>query len=148
MLYRFIEKHFFSPSFASYLALLPLLPLSILYALIMFIRRKIAKQEEFPIPIISIGNLIVGGSGKTPFAIELAKKISPNYKIAYILRGYKRKSKGLIVVRDKEIKSTPKESGDEAYMAACELKDAIVIVSEDRKKSYFFAFGTMHFLDK
>lgn len=85
------------------------------------------------IPIISIGNLTVGGNGKTPFGIALAK----DYKdIAIILRGYGRKSEGLLVVCDKgRMKCDVMASGDEAMLYAKALKNATVIVSEDRTEA-------------
>jgi tetraacyldisaccharide 4'-kinase len=91
------------------------------------------KFEDLGIPIISIGNIIVGGSGKTPLSIKLAREFS-SYKPAVVLRGYGRKSKGLVVVRDfKRILTGVNESGDEAMEIATSV-DAAVIVSEDRKK--------------
>ena len=77
--------------------------------------------------------MIVGGSGKTPVTLELAKR----YKsVAIILRGYKRASKGLVVVsKNGEIKSDIKSSGDEAMLYATTLKNSTVIVSEDRIKA-------------
>ena len=77
--------------------------------------------------------MIVGGSGKTPVTLELAKR----YKsVAIILRGYKRSSKGLVVVsQNGEIKSDIKSSGDEAMLYATTLKNSTVIVSEDRVKA-------------
>ncbi len=99
----------------------------------MFIKRRFAKVEDFGLPIISVGNLIVGGSGKTPFILSLAKDYE---KVAIILRGYKRSSSGLHVISEfGDIKTDIKTSGDEAMMYAKELKNALVIVSEDRKKA-------------
>jgi tetraacyldisaccharide 4'-kinase len=81
------------------------------------------------IPIISIGNLIIGGSGKTPFTISLANTIKGG---AVVLRGYGRNSKGCIIVKNKDILVDVKESGDEAMEIALNT-DAIVIVSENRE---------------
>lgn len=81
-------------------------------------------------PIISIGNLIVGGSGKTPFGIHLAKKLN---NVAIILRGYKRESSGLLVVSLwGDITCNVKQSGDEAMLYAQSLKNSLIIVSNDR----------------
>jgi tetraacyldisaccharide 4'-kinase len=68
------------------------------------------------IPIISVGNLTVGGSGKTPFVIELCKLLdSP----CVVSRGYGRRSKGVVVVsRNGTILCGVKESGDEAMLIA------------------------------
>jgi len=98
-----------------------------------FFKKVFAQKEDFFLPIVSIGNLIVGGSGKTPITIELAKRYD---KVAVILRGYARESKGLVVVSDfGEIKTDVKKSGDEAMLLATSLPNATIIVSEDRKKA-------------
>jgi tetraacyldisaccharide 4'-kinase len=101
--------------------------------LIILIKRAMAKEIEFGIPIISVGNIIVGGSGKTPITIKLAS----NYDNAcVILRGYGRDSKGLFVVSNKgKILVDVKTSGDEAMLLANSLKNATVIVSENRVKA-------------
>ena len=92
-----------------------------------------AKEERFSVPIVSIGNLIVGGSGKTPVTIALAQR----YKDVFIiLRGYKRHSHGLIMISDKgDILTDVRTSGDEAMLYATTLPHASVIVSEDRVKA-------------
>ncbi|MFA4764125.1 tetraacyldisaccharide 4'-kinase, partial [Helicobacter pylori] len=81
--------------------------------------------------LISIGNLIAGGSGKTPFILEIA----PRYQeVAVVSRGYQRDSKGLVVVSVKgNILVPQKTAGDEAYLLALNLKQASVIVSEKRE---------------
>ncbi len=84
------------------------------------------------IPIVSVGNLIVGGSGKTPVTETLAKTFE---KPAIVLRGYGRKSKGLIEVsRFGKILVDVERSGDEAMMLAKALPKACVIVSERREE--------------
>jgi len=129
------EDSFYHPTPIHRLLSITLLPLSLIYASVMLIRRVAAKQEEFEIPIISIGNLIVGGSGKTPFLISLAKQIDSS-RITIISRGYGRESRGLVVVsEDGEIKSDVANSGDEPFLIAKELKESSVIVSEDRKEA-------------
>lgn len=100
--------------------------------MIVYTRYKIAKEEDFGIKIIGVGNLNVGGSGKTPFVTALALKTQNS---AIVLRGYGRNSQGLFVVKSKEnIECDVSCSGDEAMIYAQKLPDAIVIVSEDRKK--------------
>ncbi len=104
----------------------------------MFLRRLFTKREKFVVPIISVGNLIVGGSGKTPFVIALASRY-PNATI--ISRGYGRQSKGLIEVsREQKIVATVQESGDEAMLMANLLPNNI-IVSENRKKAINYAIN-------
>ena len=125
-----LENYLFFPnSFQKILSYL-LLPLSFIYLLVILFKRLKASKIDFNIPIISVGNLTIGGSGKTPITIELAK----NFKdVCVILRGYGRESKGLFVVSLKgEIKVDVKTSGDEAMLLASTLKNATIIVSEDR----------------
>ncbi len=128
-----VESYLLHPNtFQKFISFL-LLPLSFLYGSIAFFKRYFAKAEDFGLPIISVGNLIVGGSGKTPFILSLAK----NYeKAAIILRGYKRESSGLHVISEfGQIKADIKISGDEAMLYAKGLKNTLVIVSEDRKEA-------------
>ncbi len=79
-----------------------LLPLSWLYGLIVYIRNKffdwgILKHEEFDIPVICIGNITVGGTGKTPHTEFLIKLLQQKYRVGVLSRGYKRKSKGFVL---------------------------------------------------
>ena len=101
--------------------------------LIIFIKRVMAKQIEFDIPVISVGNIIVGGSGKTPVTINLASKYE---NACVVLRGYGRASKGLFVVSiNGKIQVDVKTSGDEAMLLANSLPKATIIVSENRIKA-------------
>ncbi|CAM3515463.1 tetraacyldisaccharide 4'-kinase [Arcobacter aquimarinus] len=101
--------------------------------LIILTKRAMAKEIEFGIPVISIGNIIVGGSGKTPVTINLASKYED---VCVILRGYGRASKGLQIVSLRgKILLDVKSSGDEAMLLANSLPKATVIVSEDRVKA-------------
>lgn len=95
-----------------------------------YLNYKLTPIKKPPIPVISVGNLTVGGSGKSPFVLEIAKL----YKNpAIILRGYGRKSKGVQVVsKNGEILTPIESSGDEAMMNAKLLKKGFVIVAEDR----------------
>jgi tetraacyldisaccharide 4'-kinase len=130
MIYKFFEDLLFYPKWYHYPFIFLLFPFSLLYYLIVFFKFP-RRYEDLGVPIISIGNIIVGGSGKTPFSIALANKL--DYKVAVVLRGYKRNSKGLVVVKNKKILVDTNISGDEAMEIAIST-DAIVIVSEDRKK--------------
>ena len=101
--------------------------------LIILTKRAISKEIEFGIPIISVGNIIVGGSGKTPVTIKLASKYE---NACIILRGYGRASKGLYVVSlNGKILEDVKTSGDEAMLLANSLPKATIIVSENRIKA-------------
>ena len=128
-----VENYFYNPnSFQKFISLL-LLPLSWLYCSLIYLRFKRSTVENFGIKIIGIGNLNVGGSGKTPLVTALASEYDD---VAIILRGYGRKSKGLYVVKDKYgILCDVDVSGDEAMIYAHKLPNAVVIVSEDRKKA-------------
>jgi len=96
----------------------------------MAFKRISKKPLYFGIPVVSIGNLVVGGSGKTPVAIALAKD---KKDVAIVLRGYGRGSKGLYVVsQNGDIKQDVNISGDEAQLLANSLPKATVIVSENR----------------
>ena len=116
-------------------------PFTFLYYILITIRNKfydknIFKIHKFPVPVISIGNITTGGTGKTPFAIHLAKLLKNQYnKIAVVSRGYHRKSKGLIVVSDgKGNIGSVEQCGDEPVLIANKLPEAVVIVSENRVK--------------
>ena len=126
------EKYLFSPGVFEWFLALLLLPFSLLYCFIMWCRFKLANPVDWGVPIISIGNLIVGGSGKTPLTVALA---GPYTDLAIVLRGYGRTSKGMQVVSNgKEILCDVHCSGDEAMLYAQLLPHAIVIVAEDRLK--------------
>ena len=127
-----IERYFYAPTLLQKLLSLLLSPLSFLYCFIMKIRFMYIKVQDFSIPIISIGNLTVGGSGKTPLVTALALK---QKKAAIVLRGYGRKSQGLHVISDgKNILENVLISGDEAMIYAEKLPECIVIVSEKREE--------------
>ena len=127
-----VENYFYNPNLSQKLVSFLLLPLSFFYCFIMQIRFFSKKPQDFNIPIVSVGNLNVGGSGKTPVVTALASRYE---KSAVVLRGYGRKSRGLYVVRDaKSILCDVDISGDEARIYADKLPSTIVIVSEDRKK--------------
>ena len=97
--------------------------------------RKLFKSWRSPIPVVSIGNLSAGGTGKTPL-VDLVVKyyLSIGCKPAIISRGYQRESKGVQLVSDgQKIILSSREAGDETAMLAWNNPDAIVVVSEKRK---------------
>jgi tetraacyldisaccharide 4'-kinase len=135
----FFEAQFFKPKWYHLPFIVLLLPLSVLYGTLMLIRRLTAKKKTFSIPIISVGNLIVGGSGKTPFVIAIANRLEGCYVIS---RGYGRESQGLIEVSHQgELCTTVHQSGDEAMLMARSLPHASVIVSEDRVVAIEYAIA-------
>lgn len=126
------ERYLYRPSILQKLLSYLLLPLSALYCWIAYLRYRRSVPVAFGIPVVSVGNLTVGGSGKTPLVIELARRFA---RPAVVLRGYGRSSRGLVVVRDGEILCDVETSGDEAMLYATSLEHAIVIVSERREEA-------------
>ena len=131
-MYNFFEEMLFYPKWYHYPLIFLLLPFSLLYFIIIFIKFP-RKQEDLGIPIISVGNIIVGGSGKTPLTVAISNHLKTK-KVAVVLRGYKRLSKGVVLVKDFNDILVPVEiSGDEAMEIAL-ATNAAVIVAEDRKE--------------
>lgn len=125
-----VEGYFYNPSpFQKFLSLL-LYPLSLLYCFTAWLRYLSSTPKDYGIAVVSVGNLTVGGSGKTPLVSALCAHFN---KPAIVLRGYGRASQGLIVVRDERgIVCDVSQSGDEAMLYAINLPHAVVIVSEKR----------------
>jgi len=117
-----------------YLRLL-LLPFNVIYALVVFTRNKlydcgIFQAESFDMPIICVGNLAVGGSGKTPTTEYLVRLLS-EYKVAILSRGYGRKTKGFVLADETATAAT---IGDEPLQYYRKFKNVTVAVCEDRVK--------------
>ncbi len=131
MMVSLFERLFFKPTLLDWVLIFLFSPLSFLYASYMFFRRILTPKKSYAVPIVSIGNLTVGGSGKTPFVIALAAW----YEHAFIIsRGYGRESKGLVEVsKNGKILTDVFSSGDEPMLMATSLKNASVIVSENRE---------------
>lgn len=111
-----------------------LYPLSLLYEGItrtrnMLYDKKVFKSTEFVIPTLLVGNLRVGGTGKTPQVAYLVSLLKDTKKIAVLSRGYKRKSKGFVLASQT---STVKEIGDEASQLSKKFPSILVAVDEDR----------------
>ncbi len=137
MMSRFFEAIWFDTKWYHYFLIVLFLPLSFLWTIFMVIRRFLAIRKNFEIPIVSIGNLQVGGTGKTPFIIELASKYERSYIIS---RGYGRQSKGLVQVsKNGKMLVDVQTCGDEAFLIAQSIKNSNVIVSENRQEAIEFA---------
>ena len=111
-----------------------LLPLSGLYGLAVELRnwlfdRGLLKQQSFSLPIINVGNITVGGTGKTPHVEYLVRLLSPLTQVAVLSRGYKRKTKGY---RLATALSTASEVGDEPFQMSHKFPTVYVAVDADR----------------
>jgi len=130
-LHNFFEEMLFYPKWYHWPLIILLLPFSLIYMTVIHFKFP-RKFEDLGIPIVSVGNIIIGGSGKTPFSIALANKFE-KYKPAVVMRGYGRKSSGCLIVSEwGDIKTDVETSGDEAMEIALKT-NALVIVSENRK---------------
>ena len=112
-----------------------LFPFAILYGLITSIRnflfdKGILKSYSFDLPVIVVGNLSVGGTGKTPQIEYLIRLLSDKYKVATLSRGYKRESKGFILA---QANATAKILGDEPFQFFEKFKNIQVAVDANRK---------------
>jgi tetraacyldisaccharide 4'-kinase len=111
-----------------------LLPFSLLYGLIVALRNmlfdlNILTSTEFKIPIISVGNITVGGTGKTPHIEYLITLLKDDYMLATLSRGYKRKTKGFILSDEN---SNASQIGDEPMQIKRKFPD--ILVSVDNKR--------------
>ncbi len=97
-------------------------------------RRGLLRTHRLRAPVISVGNLTVGGTGKTPCVAFLARLLrAEGLEVAILSRGYRRESRGRVEVSDgREIRCTPAEAGDEPYLLARSCPGVRVIVDSDR----------------
>ncbi len=117
-----------------------LTPLSWLYAAVISGRNRlyalgVLKARTLPCRVISVGNIVVGGTGKTPAVIAIAKHLQEkNVRVGILLRGYKRVSreKVTIVSDGEKVCASLRESGDEAYMMARHLSGIPIVVGGQR----------------
>ena len=113
-----------------------LFPLAFLYWLITFFRNwlyniGVFKSYSFDVPIIAVGNLSVGGTGKTPQIEYLIRLLSEKYRVAVLSRGYKRLSKGFVLADDQ---ATANSIGDEPFQFYSKFPTIQVAVDANRKK--------------
>lgn len=111
-----------------------LVPFSPLYYGVTWIRNFLydigfLKSKSFPFPVIAVGNLSVGGTGKSPMTEFLISLLKDHYPISVLSRGYKRKSKGFIQV---QTNSTVNEVGDEPLQMKIKYPEVTVAVDRDR----------------
>jgi tetraacyldisaccharide 4'-kinase len=112
-----------------------LFPFAVLYGLITSIRNflfdtDILKSYSFDLPIIAVGNLSVGGTGKTPQIEYLIRLLGDSYKVATLSRGYKRQSEGFILANET---SNALQLGDEPFQFFQKFKNIQVAVDANRK---------------
>lgn len=111
-----------------------LLPFAFLYGIIIWIRnwmfdKNILKSASFNFPIICVGNLAAGGTGKTPMTEYLVEFLQQQFKTATLSRGYKRKTKGFAIAGES---STAIDIGDEPMQFHQKFPDITVAVGEER----------------
>ena len=118
----------------NYIVAIFLSPFTFLYWLAVVIRHflydsGIKKSQSFSIPIICVGNITVGGTGKTPHIEYLIRLLNEEYKVAVLSRGYKRQTSGFLKAT---IDSTAEEIGDEPRQLKQKFSNVEVAVDEDR----------------
>ena len=115
-----------------------LLPFSLLYGVAVVIRnwffeKQILKTTTVDVPVVSVGNISVGGVGKTPLVELLIEKISVSRQCGVVSRGYGRTSSGIVVVSDGEgAVASVERSGDEPSQLARKFPGTIIVVAEQR----------------
>ena len=111
-----------------------LIPLSWLYGIGVGFRNQLfniglLKQHDYDIPIISVGNITVGGAGKTPHVEYLIRLLKDKVKVAVLSRGYKRKTHGYVLANDSSIVT---DIGDEPYQMKQKYQDVHIAVDKKR----------------
>ena len=113
-----------------------LAPLSWIYGLAVSLRNwlfnvGLLRQQTYDIPVISVGNITVGGTGKTPHVEYLVRLLYKQAKVAVLSRGYKRKTKGYVLADDD---STAASIGDEPFQMKTKFSDIYVAVDANRRE--------------
>ena len=111
-----------------------LLPFSLLYWLVTAVRNFLydigfLKSQQFSVPVIAIGNLSTGGTGKSPQTEYLIRLLKDNYRLATLSRGYKRKSEGYVLA---DVNTNADILGDEPYQFYSKFPDVNVAVDANR----------------
>ncbi|OGS76337.1 MAG: tetraacyldisaccharide 4'-kinase, partial [Flavobacteria bacterium RIFCSPLOWO2_12_FULL_31_7] len=112
-----------------------LFPIGFIYWLVTFIRNWLYdvgffKSKSYNLPVIAIGNLSAGGTGKTPHTEYLIRLLRDNFKVAVLSRGYKRSTKGYVLANET---ISAAELGDESYQIYSKFPEVAVAVCEDRQ---------------
>lgn len=111
-------------------------PFSFLYGMGVRLRNQffdwgLLPSEQYPVPVICIGNLCVGGAGKTPHTEYLMQLLQGQFRTAVLSRGYKRKTKGFVLATQK---NTSEDIGDEAFQTKKKFPQALVAVDANRRE--------------
>ncbi|MDP9230679.1 MAG: tetraacyldisaccharide 4'-kinase [Bacteroidota bacterium] len=111
-----------------------MLPFALVYWVVIWLRnvfynKDILKSSSFGMPVICVGNLSVGGTGKSPMVEYLVANLKEKFKVATLSRGYKRKTKGYALANET---STALEIGDEPMLFHLKFPDVPVSVGEER----------------
>ena len=109
-------------------------PLSLLYGAVVRLRNQlfdwgILKSKTYDVPVICIGNLAVGGTGKTPLTEYLIRMLKNKFRIAVVSRGYKRNSKGLLLAT---CEHSCREIGDEPFQMRQKFPDILIAIDGNR----------------
>jgi tetraacyldisaccharide 4'-kinase len=134
------------------LLVISLIPFSIIYALIQQARANlyrvgILKSRRLPRPVISIGNITVGGTGKTPVAAYIARfLLAQGVKVAVLSRGYGGSLEGTtaIVSDGVTIQLEPEQCGDEPFLLARTIPGLMVVIGPDRYEAGLLAASTFY----
>jgi tetraacyldisaccharide 4'-kinase len=125
-------------------------PASSVYGGLMSVRaalfvRGVARVRRLPVPVVSVGNLVVGGSGKTPFVEMLARRLQDRgERVAILMRGYRGASARPAVVCDgRTLLAAPPAAADEAYLLGRRLQGVAVLTGTDRYQVGQVALQTM-----
>lgn len=111
-----------------------LLPVALVYGCIVYIRNRLfdknfLKSADFNFPLVCVGNLAVGGTGKSPMVEYLVRLLKPQFKVGTLSRGYKRKTRGYALAN---ANTTALEIGDEPMQFHIKFPDIPVAVGEER----------------
>jgi tetraacyldisaccharide 4'-kinase len=130
----------------------PLLGISVLYGGLAHLRRRLyalgtLKNRRLPCPVISVGNLTLGGTGKTPMVIHLAERIlAMGYRPVILSRGYKglAEKRGAVVSDGRSLLCDARQAGDEPYLMAALLPTVPVAVGRNRYRIGMDAVRRFH----
>ena len=113
-----------------------LFPIALLYGTVVWLRNKcfdwgLLSSETYDVPLISVGNLSMGGTGKSPHVEYLIRLLSPKYRLATLSRGYKRKSKGFVLANEN---TQVMDLGDEPFQFHQKFPKLTVAVDANRRE--------------